>query len=292
MPERDSSDPLRPLREVIAAHGLAARKSLGQNFLLDLNLTRKIARAAGPLENTTIYEIGPGPGGLTRALLMEGAARVIAVERDERCIPALKEITDVYPGRLQIVSADALALDETALFREHKIEGPIRIAANLPYNIGSALLVKWLTDENWPPLWDSLTLMFQREVAERIVAKPGTKSYGRLSVLAQWRARAKILFDVSSRAFTPPPKVTSAVLRIEPLAGPIAPARLADLEAVTAAAFGHRRKMLRQSLKTLTPDTEALLSAAGLDPTERAEQLSIADFASLARAYRATVEAR
>jgi|SRR5665213_106162 len=292
MPERDSSDPLPPLREVIAAHGLAARKSLGQNFLLDLNLTRKIARAAGPLENTTIYEIGPGPGGLTRALLMEGAARVIAVERDERCIPALEEIAAVFPDRLQIVAADALALDEAALFREHKIEGPIRIGANLPYNIGSALLVKWLTSENWPPFWDSLTLMFQREVAERIVAKPGTKSYGRLSVLAQWRARAKILFDVSPRAFTPPPKVTSAVLRIEPLAEPIAPARLADLEALTAAAFGHRRKMLRQSLKTLMPDTEALLSAAGLDPTERAEQLSIADFASLARAYRAAVEAR
>ncbi len=292
MQERDSSDPLPPLREVIAAHGLAARKSLGQNFLLDLNLTRKIARAAGPLENTTIFEVGPGPGGLTRALLMEGAKRVFAVERDERCIPALEEIADVFPGRLQIVAADALALNEATLFREHRIEGSIRVAANLPYNIGSALLVKWLTSQTWPPVWESLTLMFQREVAERIVAKPGTKSYGRLSVLSQWRTRAKILFDVSPRAFTPPPKVTSAILRIEPLIEPIAPARLADLEAVTAAAFGHRRKMLRQSLKTLTADTEALLSAAGLDPTERAEQLSIADFAALARAHRAAVEAR
>jgi 16S rRNA (adenine1518-N6/adenine1519-N6)-dimethyltransferase len=282
----DNPDPLPPLRDVIARYDLAAKKSLGQNFLLDLNLTRKIARAASP-EGAVIYEVGPGPGGLTRALLMEGAAKVIAVERDDRCLPALEDIARAYPGQLQIVPADALALDETKLFHEHRVEGPIRIAANLPYNIGSALLVKWLTQETWPPFWQSLTLMFQREVAERIVAKPGTKAYGRLSVLAQWRSRAKILFDVSPRAFTPPPKVTSAILRIEPLAEPVAPARLGDLEAVTAAAFGNRRKMLRQSLKSLTPDTEVLLAAAKIDPTERAEQLSIADFAALARAYAA-----
>jgi 16S rRNA (adenine1518-N6/adenine1519-N6)-dimethyltransferase len=219
---------------------------------------------------------------------MEGAARVIAVERDERCVPALEDIAHAFPDRLQIVSADALALDEAKLLRDHKIDGPIRIAANLPYNIGSALLVKWLTSESWPPFWQSLTLMFQREVAERIVAVPGSKAYGRLSVISQWRTRAKILFDVSPRAFTPPPKITSAIVRIEPLAEPVAPAKLSDLEAVTAAAFGHRRKMLRQSLKSLAPNAEELLRTAGLDPTERAEQLSIADFAALARAYAAS----
>ncbi|MGA9796037.1 MAG: 16S rRNA (adenine(1518)-N(6)/adenine(1519)-N(6))-dimethyltransferase RsmA [Rhizomicrobium sp.] len=285
MPEanNEQADPLPPLRDVIARYDLAAKKSLGQNFLLDLNLTRKIARAAGPLENTTIYEVGPGPGGLTRALLMEGAARVIAVERDERCLPALEDIARAYPGRLHIVPADALELDEANLFREHTIEGPIRIAANLPYNIGSALLVKWLTSESWPPFWQSLTLMFQREVAERITAQPDNKAYGRLSVLSQWRTRAKIQFDVSPRAFTPPPKIISAIVRIEPLAKPVAPARLSDLEAVTAAAFGHRRKMLRQSLKSLTPNAEELVGTAGLDPTARAENLSVSDFASLAR---------
>jgi len=278
---QEQADPLPPLREVIAAHGLVAKKSLGQNFLFDLNLTRRIARAAGPLENATIYEVGPGPGGLTRALLAEGAMRVVAAERDARCAPALEEIASAYPGRLEIVQADALALDETTLFGG----GRVRVAANLPYNIGTALLVKWLTAETF--FWDSLTLMFQREVAERIVAKPGTKAYGRLSVLAQWRTRVKILFDVSPRAFTPPPKVTSAILRVEPLAEPIAPARLADLEAVTAAAFGQRRKMLRQSLKSLAPDAEAFIGAAGLDPTQRAEQLSVAEFAALARQLRA-----
>src|SRR5690349_9354699 len=201
-----SDDGLPPLREVIAAHGLAARKSLGQNFLLDLNLTRRIARAAGPLENTAIYEVGPGPGGLTRALLAEGAARVIAVERDARCLPALQEIAAAYPGRLEIVSNDALALDERALFTEHAVSGSVRVAANLTYNVGTALLVKWLSAEIWPPWWESLTLMFQREVAERLVAQPRTASYGRLSVLTQWRTRAQILFDVNPRAFTPPPK--------------------------------------------------------------------------------------
>lgn len=278
---------LPPLRDVIARHGLAAKKSLGQNFLLDLNLTRRIARAAGPLENTTIYEVGPGPGGLTRALLAEGATRVIAVERDERCLAAVKEIAEAYPGRLDIISGDALKIDETALFAELGVTGPVRIASNLPYNIGSALLVKWLTAQTWPPFWQSLTLMFQREVAERLTAQPRSKAYGRLSVLTQWRTRARILFDISPRAFTPPPKVTSAVVHIEPLAEPAAPCTLSDLEAVTASAFGNRRKMLRQSLKTLTPDAEALVRAAGLDPTSRAEQLTIADFAALARAWRA-----
>ncbi|HEY4115218.1 MAG TPA: 16S rRNA (adenine(1518)-N(6)/adenine(1519)-N(6))-dimethyltransferase RsmA [Rhizomicrobium sp.] len=284
MPE---DDPLPPLRDVIAAHRLAAKKSLGQNFLLDLNLTRRIARAAGPLENTTIYEVGPGPGGLTRALLAEGAARVIAVERDERCLAPPRQIQAAFPDRLEIISADALEIDETAVLHPHGIDGDVRIAANLPYNIGSALLVKWLTARSWPPFWKSATLMFQREVAERIVAAPATAAYGRLSVLCQWRARARILFDVNRSAFTPPPNVTSAVLRIEPLAEPVAPAELADLEAVTAAAFGQRRKMLRQSLKSLTPDAEALVRTAGLDPTIRAERLSIAEFAALARARRA-----
>ena len=282
-----ADDALPPLRDVIARHGIAAKKSLGQNFLLDLNLTRRIARAAGPLEATTVYEIGPGPGGLTRALLAEGAPRVIAVERDERCLAALKDIAEAYPGRLDIVSGDALKLNEAALLAELRVSGPLRVAANLPYNIGSALLVKWLTLPQWPPPWQSLTLMFQREVAERLIAQPSSKAYGRLSVLTQWRCRAQILFDVSPRAFTPPPKVTSAVVRIDPLAAPIAPCALTDLEAVTASAFGQRRKMLRQSLKTLDPDTETLLRTAGLDPTARAEQLSIVDFAALARAHAA-----
>jgi len=287
----DLNDPLPPLREIIAAHGLAAKKSLGQNFLLDLNLTRKIARAAGPLENTTIYEVGPGPGGLTRALLTEGAARVLAVESDLRCLPVMEEIIARYPGRLDALFVNALDVDEVAALAMASGPRQYRVAANLPYNIATALLVKWLTVESWPPFWKSLTLMFQREVAMRIVAAPGSKSYGRLSVLAQWRTRAKILFDVSPRAFTPPPKVTSSIVRIEPLAEPVAQAHLADLEAVTAAAFGNRRKMLRQSLKTLAPDAEALIRAADLDPTERAERLSVADFAALARAWRAAVEA-
>jgi 16S rRNA (adenine1518-N6/adenine1519-N6)-dimethyltransferase len=290
MAEDVNDDPLPPLRDVIAAHGLAAKKSLGQNFLLDLNLTRKIARTAGPLEGVTIYEVGPGPGGLTRALLMEGAARVIAVERDARCLAALEEIAHAYPGRLDIVADDALDVDEAAVLRARKASGPVRIAANLPYNIGSALLVKWLTQKTWPPFWESLTLMFQREVAQRLVAQPGTKDYGRLSILTQWRATPRILFDVSPRAFTPPPKVTSAVVRIDPLRAPIADARLEDLEAVTKAAFGHRRKMLRQSLKSLSQESEPLIRAAGLNPEERAERLTVTDFAALARTYRATVE--
>jgi 16S rRNA (adenine1518-N6/adenine1519-N6)-dimethyltransferase len=274
-------DHLPPLREVIAAHGLRAMKSLGQNFLFDLNLTRRIARAAGPLEDATIYEVGPGPGGLTRALLSEGAKRVIAVERDERCLPALAEIAAAYPGRLHVVSADALKLDDHALFGSERV----RIAANLPYNIGTALLVKWLTTREWPPFWDSLTLMFQREVAQRIVAKPNSDAYGRLSVLAQWRTKPRILFDVAPSAFVPPPKITSSIVRLEPLAEPVAPAQLADLEKVTATAFGQRRKMLRQSLKPLAPDAEARIRAAGIEPTARPEQLSVAAFASLARQF-------
>lgn len=289
--ESETADPLPPLREVIAAHGLSAKKSLGQNFLLDLNLTRRIARAAGPLDGVTVYEVGPGPGGLTRALLLEGAARVVAVERDARCLAALGEIAQAFPGRLEIVAADALALDEGELFRIKNISGPVRVAANLPYNVGSALLVKWLTAASWPPFWQSLTLMFQREVAHRLVAAPGAKDYGRLSVLAQWRARPRILFEVGPKAFTPPPKVTSAVVRIDPLPEPVARARLQDLEAVTKAAFGQRRKMLRQSLKSVADDSEALIRAAGLDPELRAERLSVAAFAALARALRAAVEA-
>jgi len=277
-------DGLPPLRDVIAAHDLRAKKSLGQNFLFDLNLTRRIARAAGPLENRTLYEVGPGPGGLTRALLVEGAKRVIAVERDERCIPALAEIAAAYPGRLQVVAADALKLDEYELLKGERV----RIAANLPYNIGTALLVKWLTTAQWPPFFDSLTLMFQREVAMRLVAEPGGEAYGRLSVLAQWRTKPKILFDVARSAFVPPPKITSSVVRLEPLAEPAAPANLADLEKVTAAAFGQRRKMLRQSLKPLATDAEARIRTAGIEPTARPEQLSVAAFASLARVFSAS----
>jgi len=276
-----SAEGLPALREVIATYDLRAKKTLGQNFLFDLNLTRRIARAAGPLEGATIYEVGPGPGGLTRALLSEGAARVVAVERDERCLPALAEIATAHPGKLKIVSADALKLDEHALFGTSRV----RIAANLPYNIGTALLVKWLTLEPWPPFWQSLTLMFQREVAERIVAKTETAAFGRLSVLAQWRSSAKILFDVSRSAFVPPPKITSTVVRLEPLASPVAPARLADLERVTAAAFGQRRKMLRQSLKGLAANAEERIRAAGIAPTARPEQLSVAEFAALARQF-------
>jgi 16S rRNA (adenine1518-N6/adenine1519-N6)-dimethyltransferase len=271
-----TGDRLPPLRDVIAAHGLAAKRSLGQNFLLDLNLTAKIARAAGAMDGGTFYEVGPGPGGLTRALLREGAGKVIAVERDQRCLPALAEIAVAYPGRLNVVAADALSLDE------RKIVPPgTRIAANLPYNVGTALLIKWITADPWPPWWTSLTLMFQREVAERITAKPGQEHYGRLAVLAGWRTKAKILFDVNRSAFVPPPSVTSSVVRIEPLPEPVAPAELARLEAVTAAAFGQRRKMLRQSLKKL--GGEALLQKAGIAPTARPEDLTITEFAALAR---------
>jgi 16S rRNA (adenine1518-N6/adenine1519-N6)-dimethyltransferase len=278
-------DNLPPLREVIAAYDLAAKRSLGQNFLLDLNLTARIARTGGPLAGTTILEVGPGPGGLTRGLLSEGAARVIAIERDARCLPALAEIAAAYPGQLTVVSADALEIEEAMLLQDSGAVGPVRVVANLPYNIGTALLVKWLTVEQWPPFWQSLTLMFQREVAERIVAKPDTEHYGRLSVLTQWRTTAKIQFDVSRSAFVPPPKITSTVVRLEPLAEPIAPARLAMLEKVTAAGFGQRRKMLRQSLKSLASNAESRIVEAGIDPTARPEQLTVSQFAALARRF-------
>jgi 16S rRNA (adenine1518-N6/adenine1519-N6)-dimethyltransferase len=270
-------DGLPPLRDVIAAHGLSAKKSLGQNFLMDLNLTRRIARASGPLDGATVVEVGPGPGGLTRALLAEGAARVIAIERDARCLPALEQIAAHWPGRLEVIEGDAMEIDLAPL-----LSGPVRIVANLPYNVGTALLVGWLQGP-WPPWWDSLTLMFQREVAERIVARPGTKAYGRLSVLAGWRAEARIAFDVPAQAFTPPPKVTSSVVHIRPAAMPPG-ADPGVLEQVTAAAFGQRRKMLRQSLKGVSADPLALLDRAGIDPTRRAETLDIAEFLALARA--------
>ena len=274
-----AEDGLPPLREVIAAHGLAPRRGLGQNFLLDLNLTRRIARASGPLEGARVLEIGPGPGGLTRALLMEGAGQVVAVERDARCLPALAEISERWPGRLEAVAGDALTLDLSA-----RLAPPWRVVANLPYNIGTELLTRWLSPPSWPPPWESLTLMFQREVAERITARPGTKAWGRLSVLAQWRAEARIVFDVGPRAFTPPPKVTSSVVNIRPLPAPRAEADPEILARVTAAAFGQRRKMLRQSLKRLAPDAAALCAEAGIDETLRADALSLEGFLALARA--------
>jgi 16S rRNA (adenine1518-N6/adenine1519-N6)-dimethyltransferase len=277
-----AADGLPPLRDVIRRHGLAARKSLGQNFLFDLNLAARIARAGGPLDGVTVLEVGPGPGGLTRALLAGGASHVVAVERDERAIAALQEIAAHYPGRLDIVAADALTFDP----RPHLPGGPVRIVANLPYNIATALLVSWLDIEPWPPWYDSAVLMFQREVAERIVAAPHSKSYGRLSVLAQWRCEARILFDVNASAFVPPPKVTSSLVRLVPRAAP-APCDRELLESVTQAAFGQRRKMLRQSLRSLGVDVPSLLAAVSLDATARAEDLSVADFVALAGALAA-----
>jgi 16S rRNA (adenine1518-N6/adenine1519-N6)-dimethyltransferase len=287
---RATSEDLPPLREVIAEHGLTARKSLGQNFLLDFNLTRKIARASGPLEGAVVYEVGPGPGGLTRALLAEGATRVIAIERDRRCIPALEAIARAHPGRVDIVFDDAMAVDEYKILDAYDAAPPVRVAANLPYNLSTALLVKWLTVADWPSFWSSLTLMFQREVAERLVAATGTSQYGRLSVLAQWRARPRILFDVDRRAFTPAPNVTSSLVRIEPLALSLGEACIADLERVTAAAFGQRRKMLRQSLKQLSPDVNSLLGPSGIDPHARPQDIGVVEFAALARAYRSVLD--
>ncbi|WP_159590745.1 16S rRNA (adenine(1518)-N(6)/adenine(1519)-N(6))-dimethyltransferase RsmA [Chelativorans xinjiangense] len=270
-------DGLPPLRDVIRRHGLTPKKALGQNFLLDLNLTRRIARTAGQLEDATVIEVGPGPGGLTRALLSEGASRVIAIERDERCIAALEEIAGHYPGRLEIVAGDALKTDFAALAAGAE---PVKIVANLPYNIGTELLIRWLTPERWPPFYASMTLMFQREVAERIVARPGSGHYGRLGVLAGWRGQARIAFDVPPQAFTPPPKVTSSVVHIVPQAEPL-PVEAGKLARVTEAAFGQRRKMLRQSLKSL--GGEALLAKTGIDGTRRAETLSVEEFVALAR---------
>ena len=269
-------DDLPPLREVIARHGLAAKKALGQNFLLDLNLTARIARAAGPLEGITVIEVGPGPGGLTRALLAAGARKVVAIERDARALPALTEVADHYPGRLDVVEGDALEVDYAAL-----ADGPTKIVANLPYNIATPLLTGWLTGEPWPPRFESFTLMFQREVAERIVAKPGDKQFGRLGVLCGWRTDARIAFNVDRNAFTPPPKVTSSVVHLVPKAGEPIPAR--RLEAVTKAAFGQRRKMVRQSLRSLGVPVETLLAAAGLKGDERAEDLPVTAFLAMAR---------
>jgi 16S rRNA (adenine1518-N6/adenine1519-N6)-dimethyltransferase len=274
-------DGLPPLREVVRTHGLMAKKSLGQNFLFDLNLTSRIARSAGPLEEATVVEVGPGPGGLTRAILAAGARKVIAIERDSRCLPALAEIAAHYPGRLDVVEADALAFDPRPLAGD----GLVRIIANLPYNVGTALLTGWITGEAWPPWWSSLTLMFQREVAERIVAdEEAPKNYGRLGVLCGWRTQARILFDVPPSAFVPPPKITSSVVHLTPREAPL-PCRIGALEAVTRAAFGQRRKMLRQSLKSIAPDPAPIIAAAGLDETARAETVSVEGYVALANAY-------
>ncbi len=274
-------DDLPPLREVVRTHGLMAKKSLGQNFLFDLNLTSRIARSAGPLEDATVIEVGPGPGGLTRAILAAGAKKLIAIERDSRCLPALAEITDHYPGRMEVIEADALAFDPRPLVGD----GLVRIIANLPYNVGTALLTGWLTGEAWPPWWASLTLMFQREVAERIVAdESDPKNYGRLGVLCGWRTEARILFDVPPSAFVPPPKITSSIVHLTPRANPL-PCRIGALEAVTRAAFGQRRKMLRQSLKSIAPDPAAIIEAAGLEETIRAENIPVEGYVALANAY-------
>ena len=273
-----TEDALPPLRDVIARHGLAAKKALGQNFLFDLNLTRRIARAAGPLEGFTVIEVGPGPGGLTRALLMEGATHIIAIERDDRAIAALEDVSAAYPGRLTIIAGDALETDYRTL-----AEGrPTKIVANLPYNIATPLLVGWISAAPWPPFYDSLTLMFQKEVAERIVARPGGKEFGRLSVLSQYRCEAKKLFDVNRSAFTPPPKVTSSIVQFTPRPSPQPVCGLHTLERVTAAAFGQRRKMLRASLKSLLPDPEPLLAELNINPELRAEQLPVEAFARIA----------
>jgi 16S rRNA (adenine1518-N6/adenine1519-N6)-dimethyltransferase len=271
-------DDLPPLREVIREHALSARKSLGQNFLLDLNLTARIARAAGPLETATVVEIGPGPGGLTRALLALGAAHVVAVEHDARAIPALEVIARRYPGRLEIVRADAQTFDPRPYLGGSKA----KIVANLPYNIATALLISWLSVEPWPPWYDMMVLMFQREVAERIVARENDEAYGRLAVLANWRAETKILFDISPAAFVPQPKVTSSLVRLVPRATP-EPCDRRALEQVAAAAFGQRRKMLRQSLKSLPAEPARLAAAADIDLTRRAETVSVSGFVAMAR---------
>lgn len=271
-------DGLPPLREVIATHDLQAKKSLGQNFLLDLNLTAKIARLAGDLSACDVLEVGPGPGGLTRGLLAEGARRVLAVEKDTRTMAALGEISAHYPGRLEVVNADALELDTSTL-----LTPPIRVVANLPYNVGTELLTRWLTPKEWPPFWTSLTLMFQREVAQRIVARPGSKAYGRLAILSQWRADPKIVMDLPPEAFTPPPKVHSSVVHLTALPAPRYEANAATLAQVTKVAFGQRRKMLRSVLKGLHPEMEGLLVEAGIKPTARAEEVELEAFCALSR---------
>ena len=271
-------DTLPPLREVITTHGLTAKKNLGQNFLLDLNLTAKIARQAGDLTGCDVLEVGPGPGGLTRGLLSEGARKVLAIEKDARCLPALAEVSDAYPGRLEVINADALELAPL----KH-LPPPIRVVANLPYNVGTELLVRWLTPPTWPPFWQSLTLMFQKEVAQRITAEPGSKAYGRLAILAQWRAKAHIALTLPPEAFTPPPKIHSAVVHLVARPEPLFPADPDILSRVVAMAFNQRRKMLRASLKGLTPDIEDRLIAAGIKPTDRAETVPIEGFCALAR---------
>ena len=271
-------DGLPPLREVIRAHDLVAKRQLGQNFLLDLNLTAKIARSAGDLTACDVLEVGPGPGGLTRGLLAEGARHVVAVEKDPRCLPALEEIAAVYPGRLTVLESDALAMDVSA-----HLTGPVRIIANLPYNVGTELLIRWLTPAIWPPFWTSLTLMFQREVAERIVAKPRTDHYGRLALLVQWRCDAQIVLTLPPEAFTPAPKVHSAVVHLTRLDTPRYPADAAILMRITAMAFNQRRKMLRSSLKGLAPDIETRLLSVGIPPTARAEEIGLEGFCALAR---------
>ena len=271
-------DGLPPLRDVIRDNDLVAKKQLGQNFLLDLNLTAKIARLAGNLSACDVLEIGPGPGGLTRGLLVEGARRVLAIEMDPRCMPPLQAIADLYPGRLHLINGDALQVDPLT-----HLTAPIRVVANLPYNIGTELLVRWLTPAVWPPFWDSLTLMFQREVAERIVAKPRTEHYGRLALLAQWRCDARIVMTLPPEAFTPAPKVHSAVVHLIRLEAPRFAADGAVLARVTAMAFNQRRKMLRSSLKGMGPGIEDKLVAAGIDPTARAEEIGLEKFCALAR---------
>jgi 16S rRNA (adenine1518-N6/adenine1519-N6)-dimethyltransferase len=280
---RSTPDGLPPLREVIERYELRAKKSLGQNFLLDLNITRKIARFCGDMPGRTIIEVGPGPGGLTRALLLEGAGRVIAVERDERCLPVLAEIALRYPGQLDVHAGDALETDWRAL--SGTASGPVTIAANLPYGIASLLLAGWLEAEPWPPWYERMVLMFQREVAERIVATPGSKAYGRLSVLAQWRTEPHIVMHLPAEAFTPPPKVASAVVAFTPRVRPQPACSVITLGRVTAAAFGQRRKMLRSSLKQLTPMPELLLARTGIAPEQRAEQLTVEQFGALALAF-------
>ena len=271
-------DDLPPLRDVIATHGLDAKKSLGQNFLLDLNLTSKIARLAGDISGHDVLEVGPGPGGLTRGLLAAGARRVVALEKDPRCMAALSEISAAYPGRLDVFNADALEFDMRG-----QLTGPVRVVANLPYNVGTELLVRWLTPKDWPPFWSSLTLMFQKEVAERIIAKPGTKAYGRLGILAQWKSTPSVVMELPPEAFTPPPKVHSAVVHLEALAQPRFPAPAGLLSSTVAMAFNQRRKMLRSSLKSAAPDIETALRDAGLEPTARAEEISLEGFCALAR---------
>jgi 16S rRNA (adenine1518-N6/adenine1519-N6)-dimethyltransferase len=271
-------DDLPPLRDIIANHGLDAKKSLGQNFLLDLNLTSKIARLAGDISGHDVLEVGPGPGGLTRGLLAAGARRIVALEKDPRCMPALAQIAAAYPSRLNVFNADALEFDMRG-----QLTGPVRVVANLPYNVGTELLVRWLTPKDWPPFWSSLTLMFQKEVAERIIAKPCTKAYGRLGILAQWKSTPSVVMELPPEAFTPPPKVHSAVVHLEALAEPRFPAPAGLLSSTVAMAFNQRRKMLRSSLKSAAPDIETALRDAGLKPTARAEEISVEGFCALAR---------